>query len=1538
MTMEMDPSRGLSGIIKTSSSLQLGRTHHGPTPLSTEDDEIPLDSSSEESQSSSDISMSDSDSDDEGNPLISTGNEHFPIQPLLSAPAIQQETAISKKRKPVGGADTLSRTVIPTKKVKLDREGCEQPQSTAACPSDKSLLPAEIWHRIFSFTPPRALGNLLCANKLFNVYLDPSSRYQCKFPSLSSHTSVLPLKPDAIWQISRRRFWPRMPTPLKEKTELDMWRLACGKKCQYCDKAGSVSSKSPGSQHRNGSQPIWAFALHSCGPCLIEKTIKEIDLLLSSSMPSLLMSALPFVLVTNEMHMISPDALQKGLVQPDLQVTKIYLPEQVERLKQEFLSVKSMGGATAEEWLKGLETRGKELLNDLLRWEKWMSTGGVTQMQTQLTPDSIPSVAITNSKGSASVDASSSAPTSYASSTSALRQRTPDSCHITPIATTSQSTYVSLETSMQNDSAAWVQPLTQHSNQINAPRARTREEALELKAVRRAEIERRAMELDPPLPASILTHIPSFQAAIQIISPLDDNAWEMLKPRLLAQRVDAERFEKHEEAPPQSRIVPERSEGHRNTEDNSIAAKQLVDKTWDDIQAPLRARISTYADEIIRGSWDDGRKVDTENSPQFAVEVLLHVRGRFYAEVAKESTEARAAGQVLVEDPPEGPFTQKLTLENMKWLFDVKIKTLTESHRKDLFFCNGCDVNFKAFGFEGVIQHYAAKHSNALSLGSVVVHWRAEWPETPPFRPDPRIVKTEQPLTRPSYGTSQPHNYAGPHHHSASVYSSASNPTPFQPPPYFPAPLPGYGHSVYGSTAQQSAPYGQGNPYISGQHEYSSPYPLPPPPYDPRGVAYPSSELPFPSGIHGGPPAYPPNTDAYYGHNFNVPQNNPQANFQTSHNDSLAGKYHTQLGYLARSSRELWTSTAGLKELPGDIRVCVVIYHVVQRFRSRFFESPPLTMFIDGLSNNKEMRPVRNINGLMCKACSLGLDDGAPADQGNRTFSLPQLVNHFQQKHVDQPRAPGSPPLDWAINMLHTPDLSVLPRLRSLPNMDSQKFLLISNAFPSAPHLDGYLQGAVTSNLQSARLGPIAARQNPTHSTLVPQFSSYYEHPSLPPVTRHNSDTPRGQDPARATIPNRKLGPNQTTSSDTPILTIHQKFQQDDSGRESSEIWQGSSGTRPRKQKGNSSKDHRSTPSQGFRNRKGGVTAKPTRAKSQEPNEAELVAEEDRLQEEEIRAMWAADRKETARLASQNQRSAKKKEPGSSMAAFEAENCRSSYAQMTRIVRSPTYSSRNQGYQQPMAVQDREEDDLMAGLESQLNQQVVSSGHVDYRQRPADVINHEESSYGRYPSSRNHGHDQRHSYNQVRSRSPVYVQDEPGPCFNHYRESNPSSHVSLSTQTVATLDDVAYDRPPRQEYYHAYVDDSRMRRSSPEYAETYELVRMRDSQGEYFIRRPIRVEREPSYQDGRDLYGDPALQYRTHENNGYSGSRLAHEPMSGTETHLRQPHEVGVGPVDLDRRAYETLPREDLAGYEDYDPRYPAAPPGLGIGQQVRYR
>lgn len=107
---------------------------------------------------------------------------------------------------------------------------------------------------------------------------------------------------------------------------------------------------------------------------------QEIDLLLSSSVPSPLIAALPFVFLTNELHVLPLVTLQNGQPPPTIQITKNFFLPQIDEIKREFLDVKSMGSATAEEWLKGLDDRGKQRRTDSIRWERWEASGGIARM------------------------------------------------------------------------------------------------------------------------------------------------------------------------------------------------------------------------------------------------------------------------------------------------------------------------------------------------------------------------------------------------------------------------------------------------------------------------------------------------------------------------------------------------------------------------------------------------------------------------------------------------------------------------------------------------------------------------------------------------------------------------------------------------------------------------------------------------------------------------------------------------------------------------------------------------------------------------------------------------------------------------------------------------------------------------------------------------------------------------------------------------------------------------------------------------------
>jgi hypothetical protein len=590
------------------------------------------------------------------------------------------------------------------------------------------------------------------------------------------------------------------------------------------------------------------------------------------------------------------------------------------------------------------------------------------------------------------------------------------------------------------------------------------------------------MLLNPPITAGVLAHMASFQAAIQIIQPLDDGAWEVLKPRLLSQREEAEQRENDRIA--QTRVVQERFDERRFQDMQAKSdSKDLVDREWDDIQAPLRARIGGYADEIIRDGWNNGEKVSHDTAPLFASEVLIYVRKRFYAEVAKDEAAVRATGREPELDPPNGPYTRKLILENMKWVFDTKIKPHTEPYRKELFLCNACEYPSKYYGFEGVIQHYAAKHTTALSVGSVVVHWKSEWPEYPPFHPDPNNISVAPYYAAaPNAGTpyvgagpSMQQNYGYGGYQSAPVSAPMSGPNPHV---YQESPGPYYGHPQFGEpySGHQNGPYAPPPTYPDNSQGYQTPqYSVAPPPaplqsyndpsqdysqqsfggqYQPMGpnmytsphtgTLYPTTAPDVPAQQ----PSYPPPT-AQYGQPYSQQPAYPLNNFAPGPlPPQKTEEYMTQLQEIARNAREVWTTIGNLKDVPGALKVYTIIYHLLQRFRATFQEDPPLAMVVDGLSNNKDMRPVRNINGLLCKACSLGMAGSSSATQKKR-FSFPQLVSHFLSVHEQgiSQDAHGNIP-DWTKDMVELPDMSDLRLTSSSLGMDENKLSLFTEALP----------------------------------------------------------------------------------------------------------------------------------------------------------------------------------------------------------------------------------------------------------------------------------------------------------------------------------------------------------------------------------------------------------------------------------------------------------------------------------------------------------
>lgn len=236
-----------------------------------------------------------------------------------------------------------------------------------------------------------------------------------------------------------------------------------------------------------------------------------------------------------------------------------------------------------------------------------------------------------------------------------------------------------------------------------------------INADRRREIEDRCLKLNPRLSKKILVHLQSYQTAIKQYAPLDDEAWESLRASLLQER---SAFEEQRSA------EADGSGSNGNDQTNRAVQGWPLDDSPEGIQLSNRAKLADYAQAVI-ANWRG--EITAETAPSFAATVLLNCRRQFFAD--------------------ESIRRGKLTLEDMKYIFDTKIRRLTQERRGELLFlCNGCPNNPRWWGFESLVQHFTAKHTFNPRGRPAKVNWMMDWPEIGPFRSDPDQAQLEHPV------------------------------------------------------------------------------------------------------------------------------------------------------------------------------------------------------------------------------------------------------------------------------------------------------------------------------------------------------------------------------------------------------------------------------------------------------------------------------------------------------------------------------------------------------------------------------------------------------------------------------------------------------------------------------------------------------------------------------------------------------------------------------------------------------------------------
>ncbi|RDA90891.1 hypothetical protein CP533_4449 [Ophiocordyceps camponoti-saundersi (nom. inval.)] len=577
------------------------------------------------------------------------------------------------KRKPSGPPADIH-VQADSKRIRLENGNGSSLEASSS--NEAFCLPAEIWHRIFSLVPPKSLGSLLRVNKLFHGFLDPprgighvrpTARHAC--PSV-----LPPMKPDAIWQASRELFWPQMPSPLRGKTELDMWRLCCSKSCQFC---GAPRPADGGEQRgkwrlgpgADGVAPLFPFAFVSCAKCLPDVLIKESDLLLSNSTPFFLTAGLPVAFLSAELHVIPHEVLSSGKDPLHSEVNKVFSSDQVKAITAEFEAVRALGQVLTSGWARGLEARGKIAFADHIRFEKWLMCGGVHKMRTCLEST------LSSTRGA---DKGSSA-------NGVTRGQA--------LLNVSQSAQdIVMTDSGPPTSAEAVDPTSLRSESSNAIQDSIRISRAHSKSLE--EVAKNHKTVEKATIAS--TAGTSDQKALHPLQVSDERVANDQGPG-----------------------------GHR-----ALPTPEVRGDSLSNTKKSPQSILSCLADEIIQQRWGGGEGLTIATAPGFAVNVLLEVRKKFYSRKARDEV-AKSLGL------ERKCFTPKLTLTDMRWIFATKITPYTDAYFRELFWCSECKNQTKPFMLESVIQHYAAKHTETLSAGTTVVQWQAEWPEKPIFDPNP---------------------------------------------------------------------------------------------------------------------------------------------------------------------------------------------------------------------------------------------------------------------------------------------------------------------------------------------------------------------------------------------------------------------------------------------------------------------------------------------------------------------------------------------------------------------------------------------------------------------------------------------------------------------------------------------------------------------------------------------------------------------------------------------------------------------------------
>lgn len=143
-------------------------------------------------------------------------------------------------------------------------------------------LPDALLQHIFSYVDPVALARLIGTSKRLNLLLDSRLKLARSNDELANNVYTLRSQ-DSIWHISRRRYLPTMPKPMKGLSDRAQLALTFNSTCQYCGK-GSVPAN-PGTSNpwkagpgKLASRAVWPFRIRGCSACILQR-VRKVNLI-----------------------------------------------------------------------------------------------------------------------------------------------------------------------------------------------------------------------------------------------------------------------------------------------------------------------------------------------------------------------------------------------------------------------------------------------------------------------------------------------------------------------------------------------------------------------------------------------------------------------------------------------------------------------------------------------------------------------------------------------------------------------------------------------------------------------------------------------------------------------------------------------------------------------------------------------------------------------------------------------------------------------------------------------------------------------------------------------------------------------------------------------------------------------------------------------------------------------------------------------------------------------------------------------------------